>query len=270
MAKSKLAGLIIDCQTDPQTASSQLPQWAEFWSQALGYPIKPSADSLDASYILLDTGAYNLHIELQAVDHPSRVHIDLAAEDVEAEVARLEALGASRVNQVHGWWVMEAPSGHRFCVLPKIPLAEANGEVSLRPIDAENWRAVAELRVLPEQERFVGAPTYYLCLCQYSPNGWQPLAIYANDEVIGMMMWAVDPADGACWFGGILIDQQWQRQGYGRRAIDAAMTYLKRRYGYAHFALSYQPTNPAKALYHSLGFVEQDEWEGEEIVARKR
>ena len=89
-------------------------------------------------------------------------------------------------------------------------------------------------------------------------------------EVIGMMMWAVDPADGACWFGGILIDQQWQRQGYGRRAIDAAMTYLKRRYGYAHFALSYQPTNPAKALYHAWGFVEQDEWEGEEIVARKR
>lgn len=30
---------------------------------------------------------------------------------------RLEALGARRVAQVRTWWVMEAPSGHRFCVL---------------------------------------------------------------------------------------------------------------------------------------------------------
>ena len=36
-----------------------------------------------------------------------------------AEVTRLEALGAHRVAFVRSrWWVMEAPTGHRFCVVP--------------------------------------------------------------------------------------------------------------------------------------------------------
>jgi hypothetical protein len=45
------------------------------------------------------------------------VHLDIEADDIEAEVQRLEALGAQRVRQVHGWWVMQAPTGQRFCVV---------------------------------------------------------------------------------------------------------------------------------------------------------
>jgi hypothetical protein len=51
------------------------------------------------------------------VEHPSRVHIDIETDDIEAEVQRLEALGAKRVAQVKRWWVMEAPTGQRFCVV---------------------------------------------------------------------------------------------------------------------------------------------------------
>jgi hypothetical protein len=58
-----------------------------------------------------------LDIEVQAVTHPSRVHLDIESDDVEAEVRRLEALGARRVAQVKTWWVLEAPTGHRFCVV---------------------------------------------------------------------------------------------------------------------------------------------------------
>jgi hypothetical protein len=58
-----------------------------------------------------------MHIEVQAVTHPSRVHLDIETDDIEAEVRRLEALGARRVAQVKTWWVMEAPTGHRFCVV---------------------------------------------------------------------------------------------------------------------------------------------------------
>ena len=39
------------------------------------------------------------------------------SDDVEAEVRRLEALGARRIRQVQSWWVMEAPTGQRFCVV---------------------------------------------------------------------------------------------------------------------------------------------------------
>jgi hypothetical protein len=45
------------------------------------------------------------------------VHLDIESDDIDAEVRRLEALGATRVAKVSSWWVMEAPTGQRFCVV---------------------------------------------------------------------------------------------------------------------------------------------------------
>jgi len=109
--KSRLAGFIIDCRTD------DLDQAALFWTQALGYSLKKSVNAEDTGYRLFDTPADDLHIEVQKVEHPSRVHLDIEADDIEAEVKRLEKLGAKRVAQVRTWWVMEAPTGQRFCVV---------------------------------------------------------------------------------------------------------------------------------------------------------
>ncbi len=67
--------------------------------------------------MLLETGPDELQVEVQKVDHPSRVHIDIESDDIEAEVRRLERLGARRLEQVKSWWVMEAPTGQRFCVI---------------------------------------------------------------------------------------------------------------------------------------------------------
>jgi predicted enzyme related to lactoylglutathione lyase len=109
MHRSRLAGFIIDCKTD------SLEQAAQFWSAALGYPLKDAADESSASYRQLLSE--QLHIEVQQVTHESRVHLDIETDDIEAEVQRLEALGARRIRQVHSWWVMEAPTGQRFCVV---------------------------------------------------------------------------------------------------------------------------------------------------------
>jgi predicted enzyme related to lactoylglutathione lyase len=111
MHRSRLGAIIIDCQTD------ELGEAAEFWGQALGYPTQKSNDPEDENYVLLETGPNELQVEVQKVDHPSRVHIDIEADDVEAEVRRLEELGAKRLEQVKSWWVMEAPTGQRFCVI---------------------------------------------------------------------------------------------------------------------------------------------------------
>ena len=111
MHKSRLAGFIIDCRSD------DLDRAGLFWSRALGYSLRTSAASEDTQYRLLDTPPDGLHIEVQKVDHPSRVHLDIETDDIEAEVERLEKLGARRVTQVRTWWVMEAPTGQRFCVV---------------------------------------------------------------------------------------------------------------------------------------------------------
>ncbi len=65
----------------------------------------------------LETGPNELQVEVQKVEHPSRVHIDIESDDIEAEVRRLEGLGAKRMEKVKSWWVMEAPTGQRFCVI---------------------------------------------------------------------------------------------------------------------------------------------------------
>lgn len=111
MHKSQLAGFIIDCNTDDLEAA------AAFWSQALGLERLRPDDPAEASYIHLKTGPDDLHIEVQKVGHPSRVHLDIETDDIEAEVRRLEALGATRVSKVRRWVVMEAPTGQRFCVV---------------------------------------------------------------------------------------------------------------------------------------------------------
>ena len=48
---------------------------------------------------------------------PEWVHLDIETDDIDAEVTRLEALRAKRVARVRTWWVMEAPTGQRFCVI---------------------------------------------------------------------------------------------------------------------------------------------------------
>lgn len=111
MHKSRLGQVNIDCQTD------DLDRAADFWARALGVSVKKLTDPIDANYRGLTMPADQVKIEVQKVDHPSRVHLDIEADDVEAEVRRLERLGAKRIAQVRTWWIMEAPTGQRFCVV---------------------------------------------------------------------------------------------------------------------------------------------------------
>ena len=107
MHKSRLGTVIVDCKTD------DLKREASFWSAALG----STPGKSDERYIFLNGKADEVQVVLQKVDHPSRVHIDIESDDIEAEVKRLESLGASIVERLEKWVVMEAPSKHRFCVI---------------------------------------------------------------------------------------------------------------------------------------------------------
>jgi len=120
MHRSRFGGVIIDCDVDDLDAA------ADFWSSALGYPRKKPSD--DGLYVGFVTPDRDPDVEVQKVDHPSRVHLDIESDDIEAEVRRLEALGARRVEQIKSWWVMEAPTGQKFCVVP--PVSSHFGETA--------------------------------------------------------------------------------------------------------------------------------------------
>ncbi len=112
MHRSRLAGLLIDCETDDLDAA------AAFWGKALGAPPKSAANIEESPYVELVMPKGENYVEVQAVKHPSRVHIDIESDDIEAEADRLEALGAKRIANIKKWCVMEAPTGQRFCIVP--------------------------------------------------------------------------------------------------------------------------------------------------------
>ena len=111
MHRSRLGTVVIDCQT------ADLDRAAGFWAKALNRPARKPQDPADANYRELETPPGEVVMAVQQVDHPSRVHIDIETDDIEAEARRLEALGAKRVGTVHNWCVMEAPTGQRFCLV---------------------------------------------------------------------------------------------------------------------------------------------------------
>ena len=107
MHRSRLCAIGIDCQgTDPEVS-------ARFWSAALGRKVR----GVEGAYAALEDRPNQPIVFTQKVDHPSRVHLDIETDDVEAEVERLEKLGARRLQKIQTWWVLEAPTGHRFCVV---------------------------------------------------------------------------------------------------------------------------------------------------------
>ena len=108
----RLVGFMIDCER------AEIGAAAKFWSGALGLPVEDPDEGGDGRYALLGPGPGGLHVEVQSVAHASRLHLDIEADDIDAEADAIEALGATRIARPHGrWWVMQAPTGHRFCIV---------------------------------------------------------------------------------------------------------------------------------------------------------
>ena len=109
--RSRINGILIDCNVE------DINEAARFWAEALGRPIDPDHPGTRGDYVMLENRPDEISIQVQRVEHESRIHLDIETDDIPAEVARLEKLGAVVDKRLERWVVMRAPSGQRFCVV---------------------------------------------------------------------------------------------------------------------------------------------------------
>ncbi len=115
MHRSRIGVALIDHPSESYDAG------AAFWAGATGTSRAPDATVPDDDpYESLDPLPGGVKLELQRTGEgtPPRVHLDVETDDVEAEVARLVALGATVTTEHDGWAVLADPGGLPFCVVP--------------------------------------------------------------------------------------------------------------------------------------------------------
>jgi predicted enzyme related to lactoylglutathione lyase len=122
MHRSRLCHFVIDV--------SDLDRGVSFWSAALNAVEEPVPENSCHIYRRLRVPGSEVRILLQKTSDEKtakeRMHLDLETDDVEAEVGRLEALGATRwdhqIERGFDFWVLRDPWGNEFCVLqPEFP-----------------------------------------------------------------------------------------------------------------------------------------------------
>ncbi|GIF25642.1 hypothetical protein Ate02nite_83720 [Paractinoplanes tereljensis] len=105
-----MSTLLIDVPTD------EAKKAAAFWSAALGVPANPVPG--EEQFTSLPGILTGLTVGVQAVDDQARYHLDLETDDVDAETARLLALGAVELNRWLDCRILRVPGGHIVCVIP--------------------------------------------------------------------------------------------------------------------------------------------------------
>jgi hypothetical protein len=111
MHRSRLTGALFDVPAEVFEAETA------FWSGALGRPPRPDQDGSEYAHLNGLFAGLEIMVQRTGGGDPARVHVDIETDDVEAEVRRLEELGATRVRAVKTWWIMRDPAGLLFCVV---------------------------------------------------------------------------------------------------------------------------------------------------------
>lgn len=138
--------------------------------------------------------------------------------------------------------------------------------IELRSVNQDNWYACTQLEISNEQQSVFPVPAVYW-LAESAYCGFTPLAIFAEGELAGLSVFAVDPIDGSCWIMAFMIDRKHQNKGIGRAGMEELLRYIRKEHGFDQIILGHRPENErASHLYASLGFTEINRNEREVIL----
>lgn len=145
---------------------------------------------------------------------------------------------------------------------------EPDAAVSLREITKDTVRTVIGLKVAAGQEHFVAPNAFSIAEAHFSDIAWFR-AIYAGETPVGFIMLADDPSKPEYFLWRLMIDARQQGKGYGRRAVEQLIDYVKTRPSATELLVSYVPGDGSpRDFYMKLGFQETGRVEDDEIVLR--
>jgi diamine N-acetyltransferase len=147
------------------------------------------------------------------------------------------------------------------------PAVSRQSKVSLREITAETVRTICNLMVTEAQNNFVAPNAVSIAQAYFEPKAWFR-AIYADDDPVGFVMLYDEPDKPVYYLWRFMIDAQFQKMGFGRRAIQLLIEYVQSRPQATELLVSYVPAEGGPGpFYHKLGFEPTGEMEGDEEVA---
>ncbi|SKA60999.1 diamine N-acetyltransferase [Eubacterium uniforme] len=127
--------------------------------------------------------------------------------------------------------------------------------VTLKKITQDNLEEVLALDIKEEQKKYVSSTAVALAQAYVYFDTAYPFAIYADETVVGLIMMGYYEAKGYYTLWKFLIDSQYQSKGYGRKALELGIKFLKEEYSAKDVYTGVIPGNAvAKSLYESVGF----------------
>ena len=129
-----------------------------------------------------------------------------------------------------------------------------DARISFQPVTTDNLSRILRLRVAPFQERFVASNAVSLAQASFYPALWCA-AIAADDEPVGFVMLENQADKGACFVVRFLIDERFQRLGFGGRAMQLVIDHARTMPGTTRVTLTYVPApGSPEPFYRRLGF----------------
>ena len=143
-------------------------------------------------------------------------------------------------------------------------------DVTLREITMESFRECIRLDVAEDQKGFVASNVFSLAEAKVDRVS-NPLTIYADDRLVGFIMYDFEPKEDRGYVSRLMIDTRFQRNGYGRAAMPQVIGRFKEIPECREIQTSFAPSNTvAERLYASFGFERTEETVDGEIVVRMK
>ncbi|MGF1567953.1 MAG: GNAT family N-acetyltransferase [Nodosilinea sp.] len=150
-------------------------------------------------------------------------------------------------------------------------MSEFDSEVTLREITRENLGSILRLKVTPEQEQFVASNATSLAEAHFEPRLPWFRAIYAGDVPVGFLMLEYNAEEQFYFLWRFMIDERYQRQGYGRQALELLFAHVKTLPKSDALYTSCVPAEGGPgSFYEKMEFVYTGEEEDGELYMRRQ